>query len=135
MNLLQYCFCFTLCFSGREGCGLFTPRPGDRTCTPCIGRQTAHHWTARQVPRNQSLRAFSSECEEKKKKSKNVQNCELAECEERPARKQSFLDTSGDQGATGGERPTMPRVHREPPGALIHGFLAIGVLLLWETMV
>ena len=82
-----------------------------------------------------NLRAFSSGCEEKKKKSKNVQNCELAECEERPARKQSFLDTSGDQGATAGERPTMPHVHREPPGALIHGFLAIGVLLLWETMV
>ena len=36
-------------------------------------------------------------------KSKNVQNCDLVKCEERPARKQSFLDTSGDQGATGGE--------------------------------
>ena len=39
----------------------------------------------------------------KKTKSKNVQNCDLVEREERPARKQSFLNTSGDQGATGGE--------------------------------
>ena len=70
MNLLQYCFCFTHCFSGREGCGIFSPRPGDRTCTPCIGRQTASHWTAQQVPGDQSLQAFFSGCEKNK-----IQEC------------------------------------------------------------
>ena len=24
----------------------------DRTCTPCIGRQSLNHWTAREVPQN-----------------------------------------------------------------------------------
>ena len=70
MNLLQYCFCFTLCFSGREGCAIFAPRSGDRTCTPCIERQTANRWTAQQVPGDQSLRAFYSGCEENK-----IQEC------------------------------------------------------------
>ena len=69
LNLLQYCFCFMFCFwfffflvlfcfvlfFGRDACGiLLTPRPRtetrDRTRTPCIGRRSLNHWTAREVP-------------------------------------------------------------------------------------
>lgn len=54
---------------------------------------------------DQSLRAFSSGWEEKK--SKNAHNCELAKREERPARKQPFLDTSGHRGVTGQGGPCL----------------------------
>ena len=49
LNLLQYCFCFTFCFLGREVCGILAPQHRDRTRTPCIGRWSLNHWTTREV--------------------------------------------------------------------------------------
>ena len=45
LNLLQYCFSFMFWFFGRKACSLTR----DGTCTPCIGRQSLNHWTAREV--------------------------------------------------------------------------------------
>ena len=47
MNLLQYCFCFMFWFFGPEDLSSLTR---DQTCTPCIGRESLNHWTAREVP-------------------------------------------------------------------------------------
>ena len=35
-------------FSCSAACGILRPR--DRTCVPCVGRQTLYHWTTREVP-------------------------------------------------------------------------------------
>ena len=50
LNLLQYCFCLVLDFwsQGMRDLSFLTR---DRTCTPCIGRQSLNHWTTREVSR------------------------------------------------------------------------------------
>ena len=37
-------------------CGILVPRPGIRTCVPCIGRWILNHWTTREVPTNISFK-------------------------------------------------------------------------------
>ena len=49
LNLLQYCFCFMLWFFGHWGMWDLSSPTRDWTHTPCIGRQTLNHWTAREV--------------------------------------------------------------------------------------
>ena len=50
LNMLQYCFCFMfLVFWPQRMWNLSFPTR-DRTCTPCIGRWSLNHWTAREVP-------------------------------------------------------------------------------------
>ena len=43
--LLHWCF-------DHEPHGILTPRPGVESTSPCIGRQSVNHWTAREVPWN-----------------------------------------------------------------------------------
>ena len=43
LSLLEYCFCFF--FFGPEA-------TRDRICMPCIGGQSLHHWSAREVSKN-----------------------------------------------------------------------------------
>ena len=38
----KYCFCFMVCFSGLEACGILVPRPGIKPTPPCIGRLLDH---------------------------------------------------------------------------------------------
>ena len=55
IEFLQYCFCFMFSFFGCEACGILAPRTGMETGTPCIGRWSVNHWTAREVPPPSSL--------------------------------------------------------------------------------
>ena len=48
LNLLQYCFCFIFWFLGQKACGILASWPGIET--PCIGRQSLNHRTAREFP-------------------------------------------------------------------------------------
>ena len=50
LNLLQYCFYFMFWFFGHEACGILSPQTRDQTHTPCIGRWSLNHRTAREVP-------------------------------------------------------------------------------------
>ena len=36
LNLLQYHFCFTFWFFGREACGILAPRPGIKPAPPAL---------------------------------------------------------------------------------------------------
>ena len=55
LNLLQYCFCFCVLVSWLRGMwDLSSPTRG-QTHTPCIGRRTLNHWTAREVPCHEVL--------------------------------------------------------------------------------
>ena len=50
LNLLQYCFCFTFwVFFGHKAGELLAPQPRIEPTTPCVGRRSPNHWTAREV--------------------------------------------------------------------------------------
>ena len=57
LSLLQHCFCFMslFWFFGLKACGVLGPRPGIKPISPCIGRQSLHGWTTREVPHVLSL--------------------------------------------------------------------------------
>ena len=50
LNLLQYCLCFMFLAFWTGGMWYLSSPTRDRTCTPCIGRQSLNHWTTREVP-------------------------------------------------------------------------------------
>ena len=51
LNFSQYCFCFMFWFFGHETYGVLVPWPlMESACTPCVGRRSLNHWTAREVP-------------------------------------------------------------------------------------
>ena len=51
LNLFQYCCCFMFWFLGLQDMWDLSSLTRDRTCTPCIGRQSLNHWTARELPK------------------------------------------------------------------------------------
>ena len=51
LNLLQYCFWDFFFFFWPWGMWDLSSPARDWTCSPCIGRQSLHHWTAREVPK------------------------------------------------------------------------------------
>ena len=50
LSLLQHGFYFMFWLFGHGACGILAPRPEIETSTPCTGRQSLNHWTAREVP-------------------------------------------------------------------------------------
>ena len=50
MHLLQHCFHFMFCFLGCKAAWAFSSQTRDQTHTPCIGRRSLNHQTAREVP-------------------------------------------------------------------------------------
>ena len=50
LNLLQNCFCFMFQSFWPLGMWDLSSLTRDRNCTPCIGRLSLNHWTAREVP-------------------------------------------------------------------------------------
>ena len=50
LNLLQYCFCFMFWFYWPWGIWDLSSLTRDETHTPCNGRRSLKHWTAREVP-------------------------------------------------------------------------------------
>ena len=49
LNLLQYCFCFMFWFFWSRGMWDLSSPTRDQTRTPCIGRCSLNHWTAREA--------------------------------------------------------------------------------------
>ena len=60
LNLLQYCFCFMFWLLGREACRILVPSPGIEPASPCMGRWSLNHWTAREVLCNSWAKALVS---------------------------------------------------------------------------
>ena len=51
LNLLQYCFCFMLCFFlAMKHSGILVPWSGIKPHTPCLGRWSLNHWTTKEIP-------------------------------------------------------------------------------------
>ena len=50
LNLLQYCFFFYVLVFWPRGMWDLSSPTRDQTLTPCIGRRSLNHWTAREVP-------------------------------------------------------------------------------------
>jgi len=50
LNLLQYCFCIMFSFFWPQGMWNLSCPIKDQTYTPCIGRRSLYHWTAREAP-------------------------------------------------------------------------------------
>ena len=51
LNMLKYCFCLIFHFFGLCSMWDLSSPTRNRTCTPCIGRQSLNHWGARKAPR------------------------------------------------------------------------------------
>ena len=49
VTILLLVYALLFCLNGMWDLGFLTR---DRACTPCIGRQSLNHWTAREVPLN-----------------------------------------------------------------------------------
>ena len=60
LNLLQYCFCFMFWFFWPRGMWDLSSPNRDWTRTPCIGRWSLNHWTAREVPLHSFLNLLLS---------------------------------------------------------------------------
>ena len=50
LNLLQNCSCFMFFFFWLQDIWYLNSPTRGQTCTPCIGRQSLNHWTAKDIP-------------------------------------------------------------------------------------
>ena len=60
LNLLPYCFCFMFLVFWPRGMWDLSSLTRDQTRTPCIGRRSLNHWTAREVP---LLNSYENTCD------------------------------------------------------------------------